>query len=135
MTNERDDLIDEAVVRRSLRFEPDERAPRFDAAAIAAMAEDQARQPRTMAIVLAGAGITGVVAGSVWSVIASNAPAIGDAIGGAMLDALIALATLLVPLADLASQPTVPLSLLAAIAVAIVHELRERREIAHVHAS
>lgn len=135
MTNERDDLIDEAVLRRSLRFEPDERAPRFDAAAIAAMAEDQARQPRTMAIVLAGAGITGVVAGSVWSVIASNAPAIGDAIGGAMLDALIALATLLVPLADLASQPTIPLSLLAAIAVAIVHELRERREIAHVHAS
>ncbi len=135
MTNERDDLIDEAVLRRSLRFEPDEHTPRFDAAAIAAMAEDQARRPRTMAILLAAAGVTGVAAGSVWSLIASNAPAIGDAVGGATLGALIALATLLVPLAELASQPTVPLSLLAAIAVAIVHELRERRETAHVHAS
>lgn len=135
MTNERDDLIDEAVLRRSLRFEPDERAPRFDAVAIAAMAEDHARQPRTMAIVLAAAGVTGVLAGSVWSLIASNAPVIGDTIGRAVLDALIALATLVVPLAELASQPTVPLSLLAAIAFAIVHELRERRETAHVHAS
>jgi hypothetical protein len=46
------------------------------------------------------------------------------------------LASLLYPVAQAATDPAVPLSLVAATAVAIYHEMRTRRERAHVvHAS
>lgn len=133
--NERDDLIDETVLRRSLRFEPDEQAPRFDVAVIAAMAGAEHSWRRTMLVVLAAAAVTGAVGGTVWSTIAEHGAQIASVVGNGLLDALIALVTLLVPVAQAASEPVVPLSLLAALGVAIVHELRERRENAHVHAS
>ncbi len=133
--NERDQLIDETVLRRSLRFEADERVPRFDANAIAAIAAAARPLGRTAGIALAAAAVTGIIAGTVWSAIASNAPAILNVVANGLIDLLVALAQLLLPVAELASQPAVPLSLLAALGVAIVHELRERRENAHAHAS
>jgi hypothetical protein len=53
----------------------------------------------------------------------------------AAIDAAVAIATLLLPIAEFAAQPAVPVSLLAALGVAILHELRERREHAHANAS
>lgn len=133
--NERDDLIDETVLRRSLRFEPDERAPHFDVAAIAAMAEAEHPWRRTMLVALTAAALTGAVAGTVWSAIAEHGAQIASLVANGLLDALITLVTLLVPVAQAASEPVVPLSLLAALGVAIIHELRERKESVHVHAS
>lgn len=133
--NERDDLIDETVLRRSLRFEPDERAPRFDVAAIAAMADAEHPWRRTVLVALMAAAVTGAVAGTVWSTIAEHGAQIASVIANALLDGLIAIVTLLVPVAQAASEPVVPLSLLAALGVAIVHEFRERKENVHVHAS
>lgn len=133
--NDRDELIDETVLRRSLRFEADERVPRFDANAIAAQAAAERPWGRTVGIVLAATVVTSAVAGTVWSAIASNAPAIVNTLANALIDLVVALATVLVPVAEIASQPVVPLSLLAALGVAIAYELRERREHVHAHAS
>jgi hypothetical protein len=133
--DERDELLDEALLRRALRFEPDERAPRFDAAAIAALASDGRPSRGTLAAGLLAAVVTGLSAGAIWSTLFDNAPAIAATLGGAALDLVIAAAAFLVPIAEVASQPAVPLSLLAALGVAIVHELRERKERAHAHAS
>ena len=133
--SDRDDLVDESVLRRSLRFESDERVPRFDAAAIAALAEAEPLRPRTALYALVAAGVTGLVAVGVWSTIIANAGALAMIAGEAILDLLIATARLLVGLAEAVSEPAVPISLLAALGFAIVHELRERRESAHVHAS
>ena len=133
--SDRDELVDESVLRRSLRFEADERVPRFDAAAIAALAAAEPLRPRTALYALVAAGVTGLVAVGVWSTIIANAGALAMIAGEAILDLLIATARLLVGLAEAVSEPAVPISLLAALGFAIVHELRERRESAHVHAS
>ncbi|HKW78730.1 MAG TPA: hypothetical protein VJQ09_06485, partial [Candidatus Limnocylindria bacterium] len=90
---------------------------------------------RSIAIGLAAAGVTGVVAGSVWSAIFGLAPLIEGEVVARALDGVVAIVTLLVPIAQLAAQPAVPMSLIAALGVAIIHELRERREHAHAHAS
>ena len=130
--NERD-LVDEARLRRALRFEADEVVPRFDAAAIAALATREARPPaRTLAIAIGTAVVSGVVASGVWSAILAAAPDLGENVVATLLDSVVAVATLAMPIAELASQPAVPISLLAALALAILHERRER---AHVHAS
>ncbi len=133
--NDRDELIEESVLRRSLRFEADEQVPRIDPRAIAALAEEDRPWMRAAIAALAAAGVTGVVSGTVWSAIASHGGQIVELVVNGLLDLLIALATLALPLAEIAAQPVVPLSLLAALGVAIIHELREREENAHVHAS
>jgi hypothetical protein len=136
MTDRRDDLIDETVLRRSLRLEPDEGGPRFDAAAIALLAAQRpAMSLRALGLVIAGSALLGFAAVGIWSSIFAYAPTVIDAALGALLDVLVAVATLLLPLADLAQEPVVPLSLVAALGVAILHELRERRERAHANAS
>jgi hypothetical protein len=81
------------------------------------------------------AGSTGLVAGAVWSLIFAAGPAIFDRAMDAVIGLALIVASLLLPVAHLASEPAVPLSLLAALGVAILHELRERREHAHAHAS
>jgi hypothetical protein len=136
MTERRDDLIDETVLRRSLRLEPDEGGPRFDAAAIAVLAAQ--RPPvslRALGLVLAGSALLGFAAVGIWSSIFTYAPTVIDAAMAALLALVVAVATLLLPLAELAQEPVVPLSLVAALGVAILHELRERRERAHANAS
>ncbi len=128
------DLIDETVLRRALRLEDDERGPRFEAAAIAALATSGPSR-RAMLVALATTAVTGLVAASVWSVALGAAPTLVDAAVAIALQAIVAFATLLVPIAEVAAEPVVPMSLLAALGVAILYELRERREYAHVDPS
>lgn len=136
MTERRDDLFDETVLRRALRLEPDELTPGFDAAAIALLAAQRpAISLRAFGLVLAGSALLGFAAVGIWGAVFAYAPSALDAAMAVVLDLLIAAATVLLPLADLAQQPAVPLSLVAALAVAILHELRERREHAHANAS
>ena len=128
--NERE-LIEESRLRRALRFEADEMIPRFDVAAIKAAATTRPSS-RVFASVLGGAVVTGVIAGALWSWLIAVAPDVGETVVATALDGVVAIATILVPIADAAMQPAVPLSLLAALALAILHERRER---AHAHAS
>ena len=130
MTNPRDDLLDETILRRALRLESDERAPAFDPAAIAAAA----RRPRLAVVsALVGVGLVSLGAVAVWSAVAFLLPTV---VANAFDVALMLLASLAVPasaIAEIAQQPVVPLSLLAALAIATAHELRER--VGHANAS
>ena len=129
--NERD-LIEEMRLRRALRFEADETIPRFDVAAIAAAGRVTRPSARVVGYAFAGAIVTGVVAGAVWSWALAVAPNVGEALAATILDGVVVVATILVPIADAATQPAIPLSLLAALSLVILHERRER---AHAHAS
>jgi len=136
MNDRHDDLFDESVLRRALRLEADEGAPRFDPRTIALMARQPAAPTLRQATFALGASlVVGFAAGNIWSAIFAAAPSIADAVTTAVVDAAVAVATVLLPLADLAQQPAIPLSLIAALAVAILYELRERRERAHANAS
>jgi len=136
MSERRDDLLDETVLRRALKLEPDESAPRFDAAALAVLA--QRRQPlptRIVGLTLVGAALLGFAAAGIWSSIFAVAPTAFDAAMAAVIDVAVAVATILLPFAETLRQPAVPLSLIAALGVAILYTLRERRERAHANAS
>jgi hypothetical protein len=135
MSERRDDLLDEAVLRRALRFEADERVPRFNAGAIALAAQRHPFGRYTPFGALAAAVVLALAAIGIWTAIFAAFPAVADAAISAAIDAAVAVATLLIPIADFAAQPAVPLSLLAALGVAILHELRDRREHAHADAS
>jgi hypothetical protein len=124
MTDRRDELLDETTLRRALRLEADERPPLFDAAAIAAAARRRPRLSVAGPLVALGAAAGGAVV--VWSTVAIFLPTL---IAGAFEAGLGILALLAVPasaIAELVQQPVVPLSLIAALAIATVHELRER---------
>lgn len=124
MTDRRDDLLDETILRRALRLEADERAPVFDPAAIAA-AGQRPRLAIVSALVAIGIGAAGAV--TVWSAIAILLPTV---VANAFDVGLAVVAMLAVPATDileLAQQPAVPLSLFAALAIVTAHELRERR--------
>lgn len=127
------DLIDESVLRRALRFEADEHAPRFDAATLAATAARE-RGPlggNRMLALVAGVALTYAT----WSAIAAVAPTFL----GTVLDAALALvASAAVPallVIEAAEEPVVPTSLVMALAIAIVYELRQRKVQRHVIAS
>jgi hypothetical protein len=134
MNDRRDDLMDESVLRRAMRLEADERAPRFDPRAIALMATDRTLPGWTTLTAIAGVVVMGAVAVSVWSVIIAFAPEILDTVMGAVVAVAVPALTLLEPVAGIAAQPVIPLSLLAALVVAILNEVRERRERLHVNA-
>jgi hypothetical protein len=134
MNERRDDMLDETILRRALRLDGDERAPRFDAVAIAALARSTV-SPRALAVSLVATALTGLVAAAVWSIAIPAAPGLADGAVAFALQVIVAAATLLVPIAEMAAQPAIPLSLLAALGVAIVHELRERRDHAYAHSS
>jgi hypothetical protein len=117
--------LDEATLRRALRFEADERPPVFDPAAIASAARHRPRLAVVNALVAVGLGVFGAAA--VWSAVAVFMPTL---LADAFAFGLGALAVLAVPatgVADLVQQPVVPLSLVAALAIATAYELRERR--------
>jgi hypothetical protein len=134
-TSRRDDVIDEGVLRRALRLEHDERIPRFDAQAIAALAAQTRTAPPVAPIAIVASALMSAVAVVVWSALFDAAPAFIDAAVATALDGIVAFATLAISIAQVASQPAIPLSLLAALGVAILFELRERRERPHAHAS
>jgi len=135
MTIDRDELLDETILRRALRLEDDERAPRFDGAAIAALATFAGPSPRALLITLVAAGLTGVVAVAAWAFVFVIAPPVLDDLVAFAMPGIVALATVIVAIAEVAMQPAVPLSLLAALGVAVLHSVRERREYAHAHTS
>jgi len=131
MTEPRADLLDETTLRRALRLEAHERAPLFDPAALAATARRRSRLAAVSALVALAIASVGAVA--VWTVAAIFLPTV---VANAFDLGLGMLAFLAVPVSDtvdLVQQPVVPLSLLAALAIATAHELRER--MSHASAS
>ena len=123
MTERPNGLLDETTLRRALRLEADERAPLFDPAAIAAAARVRPRMVLVSALATLAVGIVGAVA--VWSAVAFFLPTL---VADAFDLGLGTLAFLAVPLSAIWSvvqQPVVPLSLVVAIAIATLHELRE----------
>jgi hypothetical protein len=131
VTDRRDDLLDETMLRRALRLESDERTPVFDPAAIAVAARQQPRLAALSALVALAIGTFGAVA--VWSAIAITLPTLAADAFDLALGTLALLAVQASALVDLVQQPVVPLSLVVALAIATVHELRER--VIHVSAS
>ena len=91
---------------------------------------------RVAVFALAASFVTGLVAATVWSAAFAVAPTVADEVISTVVPVAIGVANVVLPIAQLAADPVVPASLLAALGVAILHELRERRERAHVrHAS
>lgn len=124
MTDPRNELLDETTLRRALRLEADERLPHFDPAAIAAVA----KRPRLAAFsALVAVAVTGVGAVAVWSAFAIFAPAVMAQVFDVTLGVIAVLAVPARTIAEVVQQPAVPLSLLAALAIATAYELRERR--------
>ena len=123
MTDPRGELLDETTLRRALRLESDERAPMFDAAAIAAAAHSR---PRLAIVSVAAVALAGVGAVAVWSAVAIFLPTV---VTSAFDLGLAIVAFIAVPastVAELVQQPVVPVSLFVALAIVTAHELRER---------
>jgi len=120
-------LIDESVLRRALRLEPDERGPRLDAAALRARAgRGGALAP---AVAFAGSlsiallGLAALVAATRFAVDLVSLVLGGDALGSAI--ALIAIvAGPLEVLLAIATQPAVPIAIVACLIVAALTERR-----------
>ena len=128
--DQRDDLFDETRLRRALRLEAAEIPPRLDVAAIAARAS--AERPAFVAASLISTLVAGLAAAALLGLIAVALPTIAPALASDILAAAIEmLAIIAVPasaLLSLITQPTVPIALSAALAVAIAHEFAQRRE-------
>jgi hypothetical protein len=123
MNERRNDLLDETTLRRALRLEADERAPLFDPAAIAAAGRVPPRMVMVSAFAALAIGTVGAV--GVWSAVAYFLPTL---VAEAFDLGLAVLAFVAVPASAIWSvvqQPAVPLSLVVAIAIATLHELRE----------
>jgi len=129
----REELLDEATLRRALRLEADERAPAFDPAAIAAAERSRPRLALVSAIVAVALSALGAIV--VWSAAAFLLPTLGANAFALLLEVIALIAVPVSRIADLVQQPAVPLSLLAALVIAIAHELRQGRELAHANAS
>jgi hypothetical protein len=132
MRNDRrhDELFDEMRLRRALRLEATEIPPRIDVAAIAARA--RAERPALAAASFVSTLLAGLAAAGVVGLVAAALPAVAPALASDVLDSAIqTLARLAIPASDLlslATQPTVPIALIAALAIAIAHEYAQRRE-------
>ncbi|MEK6208204.1 MAG: hypothetical protein AABM32_11240 [Chloroflexota bacterium] len=125
-----DDLFDEVRLRRALRLEAAETPPRIDVAAIAARASAErpafaaASFVSTLVAGLAAAGLVGLIAVTLPWV----APALASNLFAAAIEMLTNVAIPASALLSLATQPTIPIALSAALAVAIAHEYAQRRE-------
>ena len=124
MTDRRDELLDETTLRRALRLEADERAPLFDPAAISVAARQRPRLAMVSAFVALALSAVGAV--GVWSAALIFLPTVAANAFDLGLGMLALLAVPASAIADVVQQPVVPLSLLAALAIATAHELRER---------
>ena len=133
MTDERDPLLDETTLRRALRLEADERAPVFDAAAIAAAARARPRIALVSGLVALAMSALGAVL--VWSAATLLLPTLARPVFDLALEGVALVAVPLSSIAELVQQPAVPLSLLAALVIATAHELRQGRELAHAASS
>jgi hypothetical protein len=133
MTDPHGGLLDETVLRRALRLEADERAPAFDAAAIAAAARSRPRVAVISALVAIAISTVGAV--TVWSLASLLLPPLAASVFSLGLEVLAIVAVPASAILDVVQQPVVPLSLLAAIVIATAHELRQRKELVHARAS
>jgi hypothetical protein len=131
VTERRDELLDETTLRRALRLEADERAPRFDPAAIAAAARQRPRLAVGSALI--SVVLVAVGAGAIWSAVAIFLPTVVAEAFDLGLGLLALLAVPASAVAEVVQQPVVPLSLVVALAIATAHELRER--LVHANAS
>ena len=131
MNDRRDDLLDETILRRALRLEADERRPVFDPVAIVAVARQRARLAVVSAFVALGLVSVGAVAA--WSAVAFFLPTVVASVFDVALTLLVSGAVPASAIAEIALQPVVPLSIFAALAIATLHELRER--VGHANAS
>jgi len=132
------DPISESTLRRALRLEADERTPRFDAAAIVALADRRTvpervlRTLRGIALVGVSLGIEAVVAVAAFNVLADLDP---SGLYGFGLALFAGLAERLVPLASFAMDPAVATATLAALVFATIYERSIGRESVRVQAS
>jgi hypothetical protein len=125
-----DDLFDEAQLRRALRLEATEIPPRIDVSAIVGRAS--AERPAFAAASFVSALFAGLAAAALVGLIAVALPTVAPALASELFAVAIeALTNIAIPangLLSLATQPTVPIALSAALAVAIAHEYAQRRE-------
>ena len=132
------DALSESALRRALLLETDERPPRFDAAALAAVAErrtvlEQVRRAvRGIALVGISLGIEAAVALVAFSRLADL-----DLTGPASvaLSLVAAAAQRVVGLGELTANSSVAIASLAAVLFAIAYEHTTGREPLHVRAS
>lgn len=128
--DQHDDLFDETKLRRALRLEATEIPPRIDVATIVARAS--AERPAFAAAAFVSTLFAGLAAAALVGLVAVALPAVAPAVASELFAATIGmLTTLAIPasaLLSLATQPTVPIALSAALAVAIAHEYAQRRE-------
>ena len=132
-SDQHDDLFDEAKLRRALRLEATEIPARIDVAAIVARAS--AERPAFAAASFVSTLFAGLAAAALVGLVAVALPTVAPAMASDLFVAAIGmLATIAVPasaLLSLLTQPTVPIALSAALAVAIAHEYAQRRERVH----
>jgi hypothetical protein len=125
-----DDMFDEMRLRRALRLDAAEIPPRIDVAAIAARAH--AERPAFVAASLVSTLFAGVAVAALVGLAATALPTVAPALASDLLAAAIqTLAQVAIPataLLSLAAQPTIPIAVTTALAVAIVHEYAQRRE-------
>lgn len=125
-----EELFDEIRLRRALRLDAAELPPRIDVAAIAARAgtAQPAFAGASVLSALVGGGAAAALVGLVLAALPVVAPALASGLIGAATDTLARAAIPAGDLWSLAAQPTVPIAVLAALAVAIAHEYAQRRE-------
>jgi hypothetical protein len=132
------DALAENTLRRALRLDADERAPRLDAAAIVARSERRTileqllRAVRGIALVGVSLGIESVVAIAAFNLLANID--LGEPFGLA-LSAVVAVAQQVEVLGALASSPSVAVAALAAVVFATLYERSIGRESINVRTS
>ena len=132
------DAISESALRRALRLDADELAPRLEPSAIVAAAgrrtlpERVLRLTRGFALVGVSLGIEAVVALAAFNWL-SNID--GADLAGSAIAAFAAVAERLVPLASLATDPSVATAALAAVVFGTIYERIAGRESVRVQAS
>jgi hypothetical protein len=132
------DAISESALRRALRLDADELAPRLEASAIVAAAgrrtlpERVLRLTRGFALVGVSLGIEAIVALAAFNWL-SNID--GADLAGPAIAAFAELAERLAPLASLATDPSVATAALAAVVFGTIYERIAGRESVRVQAS
>ena len=128
-----EELFDEMRLRRALRLDAAELPPRIDVAAIAARA--RADRPALALASLVSTLFAGVAAAGLIGLIAVAFPAVAPALAADLFTAAIeTLTQVAIPASALlsaAAQPAVPIAAIAALAIAILHEYAQRREVVH----
>ena len=132
------DALSEATLRGALRLDPDERPARFDAAAIVSAAEHRGaieqllRFVRGTALIGAGLGIEAAIAVAAFAWVSELDP---SGLFAFVLATLAGVAERAIPLAGLATDPSVATATLAALVFATAYERIRGKESVRVQAS